>query len=310
MNFIRSGFRAIRDNHGLAFAEIAWRWAFGAVAWLVLAFAIRQILAGIDINPLEATIAHSSDAILIADAISRILVQVLPRFVHALGIVIPLLALVWIVTATVGRAVTLRPLLGESGGYGSLLLLNCLRAFFAVATFVGFFGTAYAVSAATAPDLSSGAGPALVLAWMFLALLVGLLWGIVNWFLALAPIFALRDGSGAWGAIGQSLSLYRERPREYLAIATSFGLFRGAAMVFATLAGFVVVASGGVRAAIILSIVVALAYFALADILYIARLASYVGLANNPTPSTALAMPAQASATPARTPYTETETEI
>jgi hypothetical protein len=140
---------------------------------------------------------------------------------------------------------------------------------------LAFFGTVLLVSAQFTPDLA----PALLLAWLCLAFLVGCLWGIVNWFLALAPIFIVRDGLGLWKAISASLGLYRDASREYLAIASWFGLFRGAALLFAVAAGSVVVASGSVRLALAGSMVVALAYLAFADYLYVARLAAFVVLA-------------------------------
>lgn len=321
MQFIRSGLRAIRDNAALAFAEIAWRWTFGVVAWLLLALLARNIMSGIDITPVEAAFAQSSDAVLIADALARVLVQVVPRFVHALFLAVPLLALVWIAAATLGRIATLRALLASdratgvspvtarARSYPSLLLINTLRAFFAIAACFAFFGTIFAVSAQTAPDLSSGTAPLLVFAWLFFGLFIGMLWAVVNWFLALASIFTMRDGSSAGRAIADSLRLYRTHSRDYLAIGTWYGLFRAAALTVAIVAGFIALAAGSVAAGIALSIIVALAYFAVADFLYIARLASYVALATRPAPAVTAPAGVATAVPQLPTPYTESETE-
>ena len=323
MNFIRSGLRAIRDNPALAFAEIAWRWTFGAAVYLVLFLTVRAIMAGIDVSSVEIEFAHHSDAVRIADAAARILVQVLPRFVHALAVTVPLLALVWIAAATLGRLATLRALRApaRSAGfqpavapassrlYFSVAAIHALRALFSIAAFIAFFGTIFAISAQTSPDTVSDTLALLVFGWMLFGLLVGMLWSVVNWFLALAPIFVVRDGSSIGRAIAASLAFYRSRSREYLAIASWYGLFRGAALAVAILAGFVVVAAGSVRAGIALSIIVALGYFAIADFLYIARLASYVALANTPVPAIAASAGVTSAVPDLPTPYTETEPE-
>lgn len=296
MLFVRAGFRAIRDVPALAFAEIAWRWTFGVATWIAVVLMVRTIMAGVDVTPVEKTLGQSSDAFRIADAIARVLVQVLPRFVSALAVAVPVLALVWIAAATLGRVVTVRAL--ATGGTGiatlsgnvgdrvrpfmAIFVLNVLRTLFTIAAVVAFFGTVFFVSANSSPEGQSATAPLLVFAWMLQALFLSLVWGVVNWFLALAPIFCVQHGSGAWRAIGDSLELYRQRPRDYLAIASGFGLIRLAAFVIAILAGFVVVAAGSIRVAVVLSILVALVYFAVADCLYIARLGAYVSLASAP----------------------------
>ena len=324
MTFVRSGLRAVRETPALAVAEIAWRWTFGLVAWIVVVLTVRTIMAGVDVSAVETAFARSSDAFLIADTIARVIVQVLPRFIQALVIVIPVLALVWIAAATLGRAATVRTLVaaGRNAGFQpaegsparavfardgvlvpptsrrllvSLTVVHSLRALVTIATFLAFFGTVFFVSSNASLDPQSGAAPLLLLAWMLLALLLCLLWGVVNWFLALAPIFCVPENTGAWRAIGDSLAFFRNRSREYLAIASAYGLFRLAAMVVAILAGLVVVTAGSVRAALVLSIVVALVYFAVADVLYIARLASYVVLSEAPPPELAQAASAPVS---------------
>lgn len=300
MNLVRSGFRTVRENPALIFAEIAWRWAFGSAAWILVILTVRTILEGIDVSAAEVAVTRSNDAYLIADAIVRILVQVLPRLAHAMLVVVPALSVFWVATATIGRAATLRSLcsagfqpaagsptraafardgvqvpLASSRRVAPLVALHALRTIFTLATLLAYFGTVLLVSAQFTPDLA----PALLLAWLCLAFFVGCLWGIVNWFLALAPIFIVREGFGVGKAISASLGLYRDARREYMAIASWFGLFRGAALLFAIAAGSAVVVAGSVRLALAWSIVVALAYFAFADYLYIARLAAFVALA-------------------------------
>ena len=314
MKFVRYGLRTVRENPALIFAEIVWRWTFGATAWLLVIFTLHTIMTGVDVSAAEVALARSNDAYLIADAIARVMVQVLPRFLAAMTIAVPLLAVVWIIGATIGRAVTMRSLVVEDGPTAagrptlSLAFLNVIRAIFSLATLLAFFGTVFVVSAQVNPNRTPEAAPAYVLAWLFLAFLVGCFWGLVNWFLALAPIFIVRDGMGVWKALSASVALYRDHRRDYMSIASWFGLFRGAALLVALFAGFVSIAAGW-RAGLIASAVIALFYFAVADALYIARLAAYVGLADSPAPQLVSVAPTPEPSATMPSPETETETQ-
>ena len=319
MKFVRTGFRIVRQNPALILAEIAWRWAFGAAAWLLVIFTIRTIMQGIDVSAAEIAVARSNNAYLIADAIARVLIQVLPRFLAAMVIGVPLLAVAWVIAATLGRAVTLDALLSKTQVDGiapqrktyifRLGLLNCVRAVFSLATLLAFFGTVFLVSAQMNPSATPAAAPLYVLAWLSLAFLVGCFWGLVNWFLALAAILIARDGLGVRKALAGSVALYRDRPSDYRAIASWFSFFRGAALIVAVIAGLVSV-SAGLRLGLLLSVLIALAYFAIADWLYIARLAAFVKLAEpevSPNPLPDFSGPELLP--PVTPPETETETE-
>jgi hypothetical protein len=104
-----------------------------------------------------------------------------------------------------------------------------------------------------------------------------LLWSMVNWFLALAPIGMVRDDQGALKSIADSVDLYRRIPGPYMGIATGFGLFRAVALVAAVIAALVA-AQAPAASAVALSVAIALVYFAVADFLYIARLAAFMAL--------------------------------
>jgi hypothetical protein len=95
-----------------------------------------------------------------------------------------------------------------------------------------------------------------------------------------------------------------------MSIASWFGFFRGAALLVAVIAGVICVGAGW-RAGLIGSAVIALFYFAIADALYIARLAAYVELAGSDTAqgTTSPQPPQPESPSVTALPETETETE-
>jgi len=107
----------------------------------------------------------------------------------------------------------------------------------------------------------------------------------LNWLLSLAAVFVVRDADDVIGAISSSVALCRRRPAALFAVSTWTGvahliIFVGASMVVSVplaLAGMLpwrLVALGVV--------LVTLAYLAVADWLYTARLAGFVCITEIP----------------------------
>lgn len=306
---IRAGFRAIFVRPAMALAEIAWRWAFGAAAWALVIFAIHRVFSRVDVTQLELLIARHSDLFLIADACARIVVQVLPQLAREGLVLVPAIAGLWIAAGTVGRGITLnalfsagnpeesavfagvepnQPATGATGRrtvrYGPLLLLHLVRALFTIAALIAGCGAVLLAGIAlAAQNPAAAAGVSLLLVSV-----VMLFWAMVNWFLALAPVWIVRDGRPAFAAISDSLQLYRRDPGVYVGIATSFGLIRALALVAAIVAALIA-SQASPAAAVAMNVVIALVYFAVADFLYIARLAAFVSL--NQSALSAISMP-------------------
>jgi hypothetical protein len=115
----------------------------------------------------------------------------------------------------------------------------------------------------------------------------------LNWLLSLAAVFAVRDGEDTLGSLSESLIFSRERPGPVTAVSTWTGLAHLTAFSVASTAvafplAFVQVMPS--RIVIASMIVVTLAYFAVADWLYLARLAGYVCIAEGLDESAATAV--------------------
>lgn len=337
MHPVRSGFRAVLRQPALILAEMAWRWSFGAAAWVLVVLSIRRVLAGIDVSEAEYLLARRSDLFLIADACARILYQALPGFARAAVILVPALALVWTFAATLGRVATVKAILerrhperasaaseskdrfsiakasGQEGvGPGapagatpkfpgdhraagahargnivSLLVLHLLRAVFTLATLLAFVGTMILAGLAFPAQGASPTTAAVI--WVILAALAAFFWTLINWFLALAPIWIVRDDDGPFQAIAESLALFRCHTAAYVSAAWWFGLIRGLALVAAFIAALFA-ASATARTAAVATLLIALLYFAFADFLYIARIAAYVALADESAQPSAVSL--------------------
>jgi hypothetical protein len=309
---IRAGFRAVVRRPALVLGEVAWRWASGAAAWTLVIFAIRRILAHVDITQAELLLARRSDVFLIADAGAHIVVQVLPQLARECLVLAPAIAVLWIAAATLGRAITLQslfstdvlpsedapadppaPRLSDAGAseardphFGPLLALNFIRAVFTLATLIAFLGALFLTGLAMPAQNPAAAA----LVGILVAALIGFFWSVVNWFLALAPIWIVRNGHSALRSIADSVDFYRRVPGPYLGIASGFGFLRAAAMVAAFVAALLA-SQATLATSIALCVVIAIIYFAVADFLYIARLAGFVALDERFQPSAISSQP-------------------
>jgi hypothetical protein len=224
--------------------------------------------------------------------------------------------MMWTIAASVGRIATVRALLDyfrrdvagivpataetETSSrvhpFPALLRLNLLRVAVTAAAVLGFVGASILAGFAS-PDSNPQPGLAFLL-FLPLAAVVFLAWGALNWLLSLAGIFAVRDGEDAMGAISAAVAFCRDRAGAVFAVSLWTGLahlvaFVGAGVMASMPLGFAAVVPW--RLVVLCMLLGTLAYYALADWLYTARLAGYVCIAEMPE---ALLTPSQPKPTP------------
>jgi len=295
------GFRAGFRRPSLTFTEIAWRWTVGAVAWGLFLFSFVEYLGSLPVTNSDAALLRTRQPWLVGRAIAHILRGSLSRAGVAALLAALALSLLWIVAASVGRAATVRALLDyfrgrfasnisvkragamKSSPWRSLIGLNFLRVVLAMAALLAFAGAAILVRF-TSPDAHPHSGLAFML-FLPLAGLICFVWPMLNWLLSLAGIFAVRDGDDVLSALSAAGTFVHERWGPVFAVSTWTGLAHLAAISMATTAvsfplAFIRVAP--TRLIIAAVMLVTLAYFAVADWLYMARLAGYVCIAEMP----------------------------
>ena len=163
----------------------------------------------------------------------------------------------------------------------------------ALAAVFGFAG-AWILAGFASPAASPRPALAFFL-FLPLAALIWLAWNSLNWVLSLAGMFAVRDEEDAVSAISSAVTFSRERTGAVFAVSTWTGLahlvaFVSASSVIAMPLGFVAIVPW--RLVVVAMIVITLIYFALADWLYMARLAGYVCIAEIPEAALAPVPPA------------------
>jgi len=295
------GFRASFRRPSLTFAEIAWRWTVGAVGWTLVFFWLIEFLDTLPVTKSDATLLRTRQPLLVGRAIEHILRGSLNRAVLAALFALIALSLLWIFTASLGRAATVRALLEyfrrdiaspvstatpdsiDRWPLRSLVGLNFLRTAVTLAAILAIVGASILASFA-----SSKAHPEPGLVFILFLALAGLIciaWPALNWLLSLASIFAVRDGEDTLGAISASVVFFRERSGAVFAISTWTGLahlvaFSVAATAVSVPLAFLQIAPW--RLVIAGVFVITLMYVAVVDWLYMARLAGYVCIAEMP----------------------------
>jgi hypothetical protein len=302
------GFRAAFRRPSLTLAEISWRWIIGATAAAVVVFGLVEYLDTLPVTNGELLFLRSRQSYLVGEAIAHILRGSLNRAVIAGLLAALLLALLWIIAASVGRVATVRSLLDyfrrdavrdistgaresavatevskNAGPLRALAQLNFLRVAATLAAILGLVGASIVASLAS-PDADPRPGLAFFL-FLTLAAIAFYVWSALNWLLSLSGIFAVRDGDDALAAIAAAVSLCRDRGRAVSAVSAWTGLahvvaFVGATIVVSMPLGLVALVSW--RLVIAIAVLGTIAYFAFADWLYMARLAGYVCIIEMP----------------------------
>ena len=320
------GFRASFRRPSLTLAEITWRWTVGAAGWALVFFWMIEFLDTLPVTRGDEALLSTRHPLLVGRAIAHILHGSLNRAVLAALLAAIALSLLWIITASIGRAATVRALLeyfrsgsardistatdttSEARPFGSLMGLNFLRAAVMLSAILAFIGAAILAGFAS-PD--SHPRPALVFTFFLpLAGLICIAWPALNWLLSLACVFAVRDGEDTLGALSAGVTFFRERPGPVFAVSTWTGLAHLVAFSVATTLvsvplAFIQIAPW--RFVIIGAFLVTLAYFAVVDWLYMARLAGYVCIAEMPN-TPVLSAPIPIPPSPAQTAIDRDET--
>ena len=282
------GFRLIFRRPAIVFAEVAWRWSFAAATWFLGVMFFFEYADSLPVNAVERLMLGTQQPFLVLRAIQRIFHGSAFRFTEA-GILLAIsLVIAWIVLASLGRAITVHSLIEElgiavsganerHGIFRSLLALNLLRAAAALAAVVAAFGSLLIANSLWASTRASAADAMRL--WFALLFLTIVAWATLNWLLSTAALFVVKDRVGAPGAIASTVDLSLEKTGPQLAAGVWLGLVHLGAFIVASGAGFTVLGAANLIGAgpfLFLEFLIAIAYSAVANSLYVGRLAAYL----------------------------------
>lgn len=281
-NPITQGLRAVTRDPAIFLVEILWRWSFAVLACMLVAGVGMMLLGPLHVGHAWDTAWSSRDPQRMGQLVLAVLLLLGMKVIVLAAIAVPLtIALLWGIFSALGRFVTVKRLRTglTSLRFRSIFALQFLRAFIGwlclVLLFAAMFGEALIASRGPQPDL-------LLYYLMVLpsVILIGSFWLTVNWYLSLAAIFG-REGQSFRGALRQARQTIRQQRSDFAGTGFVFLLFRVVVLLVAT--AICGLTSGMVGSSpqsyFTLLIIVSLAYFAIADFLYMARMAAYLALA-------------------------------
>ncbi len=281
------GFKLMFRRSSFGFAEIAWRWSFGAAVTVLLGFSFVEYLDTLPVSGADRFLLNTHHPYFISRALAHILSGSGERVALAAAVLGTSLALLWILVSSGGRAITLRALLTYLWTkqperefpfrLSSLWGLSFLRAIAGLALSIGGVGAMVLAGMVTSPEHPAPGSAFLV--FLTVGVIVFLAFAVVNWFLSMAGLFVVARNCDTFSAMNYATGFLREHLGGVLASSFWFGLAHLVAFSVATSAvGFPLgFASILPRGAVLLGVlVVTLLYFAVADFLYIGRMGAYL----------------------------------
>jgi hypothetical protein len=280
-NPITQGLRAVTRDPAIFLVEILWRWSFALLACLLVTGVGLMLLGPLHVGKAWDTALGSRDPQRIGQLLVAIVLLLGVKLVIA-AVAVPLaIALLWSILAALGRFVTVKRLRAglTSLRFRTVLALQLLRGFISWFSLVLLFATAFGEALVA----THGPQPDLLLYYLMMlpsVILISAFWLTVNWYLSLAAIFG-REGQSFRGALRQARQTVRQQRSDFAGTGFVFLIFRTVILLIA--AAICGLTSGMAGTApqsyFVLLMVVSLAYFVVADFLYMARMAAYLALA-------------------------------
>lgn len=293
----RTGLLDVLDRPLALTVEILWRWLFGFLTLLFGALAAVQALAGVTFTDTDQTdLLLSGDPQKAAAVVLRLSAQAAPAILHQLLWLAPVLLLFWLGFSIFGRAaacsaLTLRP----RADWAELDLRPYLKPVARLQA-LRVLSLCLAIALAWAAKASSielavtdpRADTHLLLYVLALALIWGMIagaWLTLNFLLAIAPTTLLRTPPPLQSRpFLELLRRWKHSGNTWLALTGRFVALKALAFVtaFATSIaafGFAAFFPFAISAALI--VFISLAYFAVADTLFLARLSAYARLGSS-----------------------------
>jgi len=196
----------------LTVLEVAWRWAFGAPAVVLVWYEWKGVLGRTPLDTSALARMSVLDPMSAAVTLSRTAEALMPAMTHVAEWLGPLLLAVWAVISSFGRTVVLRRL--DASLHARPLTLMLLQAARAVALVGGMALWLLCLQAAgryaVSGPLAAGQEPRLV-SYCAMAIVATLgtftLWAVASWALSIAPLLAMLQDLGPGASLAAAFGL-------------------------------------------------------------------------------------------------------
>ncbi|MDR3734001.1 MAG: hypothetical protein P4L10_00525 [Acidobacteriaceae bacterium] len=287
-----------RQRPSLLALEVAWRWAFGIPAMLLIWYMAARILAATPLDGLGLEQMTVTDPMAAAEALSAAAARLWPGVLAAALWLVPLLLVVWCVVSSVGRGLVLRrmvatgllPGISPKSTVGTVIALQIVRLAALGASFAVWFGALkWASHRAIVAPMLAGGEPNLV---QYFAIVIvaslGLftLWGVVSWVFSASPLLAAVEGLTFAGSLRAAVTR-RSLRGPMVEINLVMGIVKIALVVLAMVFSATPLPFQSVATPEFMRwwyVGVAIWYFVASDFFHVARLVAYADYAEAEAP--------------------------
>jgi hypothetical protein len=265
--------------------EVAWRWAFGAPAVVLMGYEATRILHGTPLDTAALQQMSIADPMSAAATLTQAAGVILPPVLHVVMWLGPLLLVGWVIASSIGRTLVLRRVDAILHARpGTLMVLQALRMVALVGSFVLWFACLRAIAEFTVnAPIAGGQEPNLVLyCALNIVTTLGMftLWAIASWALAVAPLLAMLRNAGAGASLSAALRVGPLRSK-VVEINLVMGIVKIALIVLAMVFSACPLPFESVATPDFMLhwyAVVTILYFIASDFFHVARLVSYLEL--------------------------------
>jgi len=263
--------------------EIAWRWAFGIPALLLLEYEGARIWNASGLSAAQLQNFSIINTTAATETLSVWMAVLVPPALAVALWLSPLLAMWWVVVSAVGRTLVLRRMdAGLHARVGTLVVLQAVRALALGTSFwLWWECVRWAARTAVSQPLEQGGEPNLILYFglaITLSLALFLLWGVVSWIFFAAPLLAMLENKGVMASLRAALSLGALRG-QLIEINLVLGIVKIALLVLAMVFSALPVPFQSVATPEFMHAwyaLVTVGYFVASDFFHVARLMSYL----------------------------------
>src|SRR5262249_20265988 len=223
-NPLFEAFREISRDPALLAIELGWRWSFGAITVLIVAFSTYHILTRLTFDPRKLQAMAALNPLQLAQYIVEGIASIHALLWRVALLMALVLSAIWVLFSALGRYATLsRPTLKPGASLQMCVVVSVLRAMLTLAGVVAWFLAGLLAAAVGSPATSEGMPNfGLMSAILLLAFLVIVsVWSTLNWFLSFVP---LRNDSTVSQALLSTLRFIRSRRDELLEISIVSGI--------------------------------------------------------------------------------------
>ena len=274
---LSTGFRSILRRPSVFLIEVAWRWSFGGAAIVLLLSAGSLLLDSVTFTDNDRIAWQSRDFFLISQAALRFLHRLTGRPLVIIAAFVLSTSLLWLVISAIGRALTLKQLVDGEISFRRVLVRHCYRVCLAWASIGAFI----AVTAFCSYIALRERTPDYLIYYVLLlplALIVGIFWSVLNWYLSLGAVCTAIYGTQTTSTGRLTMFFLVGRLGEVTGLTFIFVLFRVAVFLLIFVIAILPARIASGEFSRVWATASGLIYLLTAYFLYVCRMASYISL--------------------------------